>query len=725
MTAIASLLSTTAVPLPGAPAPAGGTPLAPFPLLVAPVIDTAAVSGRQALAATGNALPVTQGDDALAWLGVGVEGDAASVAGALASDAAGAGPNTVMGEARVMVASALHQPASIMPPGERMAGLPARRPSMPVTVATPIGDVADPQGKALPSTDHTDVKDDAAAELASSADSLIAVPVPAVPLSMTPRLAAVGAPHAHAGDQQQAIGAAPVAVRSTDPATARQTPPHSGPVTTGVAPAPSPLAPVASPGGGNDVRTPASVAQDVAGETAPVLVAEQPEQHGAAVERFATPARFQAEPAISAPAVRPSLSGNSEVNTPARVNNSVRVPESIGSAPIGGLAMFPPGNVATASSKNATSVESAAEPVTFSRRTRTIAPATLGTGAALPLVVDTVHPVASAEPAKGVSLTTVAGSTPTPLAVAVPQGGTRVGQPLAQAVAGDVFPPATTPSAAPQPAITTEAAIPAPTIPVAPNGAAAPPTQPPRVDQVAPSGATGVAVGFDRPVASERASTPITVPLAPVQRTAASDGSAAPVPSSARAAQVFAAAIHRALGEQDARRPTDPAPTLAAPAPALVAGVGAAGSAHAGTLDMRHGSWPAVMIERIASLRDMAAENDTKLRLSPDMLGTIDVSLKRDGDAVQVQISAEQAQTRQMLAEAQPRLAELADARGVKLHLSGAPGGSAEQQAGSGPGQHAGGDAPRQQAAPASPFSTRPRSAASRGDADAHDERIA
>ncbi|WP_298809761.1 flagellar hook-length control protein FliK [uncultured Sphingomonas sp.] len=724
MTAIASLLSTTAVPLPGAPAPASGTPLAPFPMLVAPVVDTAAATGRQALAATGNALPVTQGDDALAWLGVGVEGDAASVAGALVSDAAGAGPNTVMGEGPVMVASASHQPASIMPPGERMAGLPGRRPSMPVTVATPIGANADPQNEALPSTDHADVKDDAA-EPAPSAESLVAVPLPAVLPSVTPRLTAVGAPRPRDGDQQQAIGASPVMVRAADPATVRQTPPHSGPVPTGAAAAPSPLAPVASPELGSGVRTPVPAAQDVAGETTPVLVAEQPEQHGAAVERFATPARFQAEPAISAPAVRPGGTGNSEVNAPARVNSSVRVPEFVRSAPVDGVAMFPSENVATASSGRADTAQPAPESGTFSRRTRTIAPATLGTGAALPLVVDTLHPAAPAEPAKGVSVTTVAGSTPTPLAVAVPQGGTRVGQPLAHAVAGDVFPPATTPSAAPQPAITAEAAITAPIIPAASNGTAASPTQPPRVEQAPPSGAMATPVGFDRPVVSEKPSTPITVPLAPVPRTAASDGSAAPVASSARAAQVFAAAIHRALGEQDARRPTDPAPTLAAPAPALVAGVGAAGSAHAGTLDMRHGSWPAVMIERIASLRDMAAENDTKLRLSPDMLGTIDVSLKRDGDAVQVQISAEQAQTRQMLAEAQPRLAELADARGVKLHLSGAPGGSAEQQAGSGPGQHAGGDAPRQQAAPASPFSTRPRSAAPRGDADAHDERIA
>lgn len=183
--------------------------------------------------------------------------------------------------------------------------------------------------------------------------------------------------------------------------------------------------------------------------------------------------------------------------------------------------------------------------------------------------------------------------------------------------------------------------------------------------------------------------------------------------AAAPAALVFADAIHHALGERDSRGVTDPAAALAPVAPALP-GVAATGAAQ-GALDMRHEHWPAAMIERIVTLRDMAAENDTRLRLSPDMLGTIDVSLRRDGDQVQVQISAEQAQTRQMLAEAQPRLAELADARGVKLQLTGAPGGGAG---------HAGsGDAPRQQPAPA-PFSTRPRSVA-QGDDAAHDERIA
>jgi hypothetical protein len=182
--------------------------------------------------------------------------------------------------------------------------------------------------------------------------------------------------------------------------------------------------------------------------------------------------------------------------------------------------------------------------------------------------------------------------------------------------------------------------------------------------------------------------------------------------TAAPAALVFADAIHHALGERDSRATTEPAAALTPVAPALP-GVAATGAAQ-GALDLRHEHWPAAMIERIASLRDMAAENDTRLRLSPDMLGTIDVSLRRDGDQVQVQITAEQAQTRQLLADAQPRLAELADARGVKLHLTGGQAGGGGQP---------GGDAPRHHAAPAT--NPRPRNAHGHAAADDTDQRIA
>jgi hypothetical protein len=195
----------------------------------------------------------------------------------------------------------------------------------------------------------------------------------------------------------------------------------------------------------------------------------------------------------------------------------------------------------------------------------------------------------------------------------------------------------------------------------------------------------------------------------------------ATAPAAAPAGRVFAEAIHRALGDRDPQQSADAVP-LAAPAPvSLAGGVVATGAAQQGALDMRHEHWPQAMIERIATLRDMAAENDTRLRLSPDMLGAIDVSLKRDGDAVQVQITAEHAQTRQLLADAQPRLTELAEARGVKLQLAGGQGGAGSQAGGHG-NQSGGGDAPRHH--PSTPAPTR-RQTAARDDARSTDQRIA
>jgi Meckel syndrome type 1 protein len=158
--------------------------------------------------------------------------------------------------------------------------------------------------------------------------------------------------------------------------------------------------------------------------------------------------------------------------------------------------------------------------------------------------------------------------------------------------------------------------------------------------------------------------------------------------------------------------PSPPAPARAAPAPqpaqpaAVVLGVafgGAAagqrpfgsdrpspreqalqaltalgGSAHAapiaaiahaqhGALDMQRQDWPQAMIDRIEALRDAADATSTRITLAPDALGKVDLSIRHDGDAVHVHFSADAAQTRAILADAQPKLAELAQQRGFRL----------------------------------------------------------
>lgn len=149
----------------------------------------------------------------------------------------------------------------------------------------------------------------------------------------------------------------------------------------------------------------------------------------------------------------------------------------------------------------------------------------------------------------------------------------------------------------------------------------------------------------------------------------------------APAAQVFAAAIQQVVGEE--RRPSAAEQAIAAIAPTtdLAAhAVTAAESSRHAALDMARDTWPAKMIERIEMLRDAANANDTGIRLVPDRLGTIDVSLRRDGDTVAVHFQAQHAETRQLIAEAQPRLADMAEARGLRLSTQTSDGGSHPQQ---------------------------------------------
>ena len=131
------------------------------------------------------------------------------------------------------------------------------------------------------------------------------------------------------------------------------------------------------------------------------------------------------------------------------------------------------------------------------------------------------------------------------------------------------------------------------------------------------------------------------------------------------ALQAFGVAMRQAL--RDERRPVRDeaqpvaATPLAAPAPALPE------FATPTPLDTRDARWPHAMAARIEQLRDQADAADTRIRLVPDALGTIDVRLQREGDAVHVHFAAREADTRALLADAQPRLAEAAEARGLKL----------------------------------------------------------
>lgn len=175
---------------------------------------------------------------------------------------------------------------------------------------------------------------------------------------------------------------------------------------------------------------------------------------------------------------------------------------------------------------------------------------------------------------------------------------------------------------------------------------------------------------------------------------------------SGSAGQVFAADLRRTA------RDTRTIPGEALAPPLEIARPDAATAPAAAPLDLRQDRWPSAMVERIERLRDAVDAVDTRIRLIPDALGAIDVAVKRDGDTVHVHFTAEQAATRALLQDAAPRLAEAAEARGLKL------GQTAVGDGGSQPN----GRQPQSQADPA-PVPARPRSASA--DEDATDTRIA
>lgn len=227
-----------------------------------------------------------------------------------------------------------------------------------------------------------------------------------------------------------------------------------------------------------------------------------------------------------------------------------------------------------------------------------------------------------------------------------------------------------------------------------------------RQQTVAPSqtmaGAMGSATAADS-AASVQASSQPAAPAAPTPPPPP------PISTGAQpAAIVFGAAIASAFAQDqrsavsDRPSPQDQALQVLASAVGSTHSLGAvpaAASAQQSALDMRRDDWPQAMIDRIEALRDAANANDTRIRLVPDALGKVDVAIRHDGDAVHVQFNAEVPATRTLIAEAQPKLAEIAQARGIKLHQTSVDAGDA------GSGQH------RRGAAPQSSQSIRPASA--------------
>lgn len=307
------------------------------------------------------------------------------------------------------------------------------------------------------------------------------------------------------------------------------------------------------------------------------------------------------------------------------------------------------------------------------------------------------------------ALTDAAPASPTVAANAVPAQATAAVPPPAVPASRDPAPLAAAATTSPADA----ARLTAPSIviqsidaPQASSPASA--SQPVTAD--APTGRTEP-TRWSTPAATAVSIAPVALQPAPVQ-----PGTVA------SAAQVFGAAM-QAFTQEDrpvATAPTDPvvAAMAALAAPATVAPIADAKQA---PLDMRQDAWPETMIARIEVLRDMANATDTRMRLIPDALGAIDVSVKRDGDTVHVHFAAEQAATRTLLQDAQPRLTELAESRGLKLAQTQVAGSGVDSGVASGGGQQQRHAATPQPATPAAP----PRARATPAETDSTDTRLA
>lgn len=220
----------------------------------------------------------------------------------------------------------------------------------------------------------------------------------------------------------------------------------------------------------------------------------------------------------------------------------------------------------------------------------------------------------------------------------------------------------------------------------------------------------------------ERTPGPIRIELPPAQETAhrVQTTTLAAIQPRAEAVHAAAAAIAPAAIEAPSPRRQGRGETtissLAAPAAthaSTAQAVPVTADAQQPALDLRSRDGMQAMVDRIEALRDTPNARETSIRLSPDALGSVSISIRQEGDRVHVHFTADNATARAALAEAQPRLAELAESRGLRLGQTTVDGGTAG---------HGG---QRQDAAPQSIFTPAPASAPGGEPATGADDRVA
>lgn len=249
--------------------------------------------------------------------------------------------------------------------------------------------------------------------------------------------------------------------------------------------------------------------------------------------------------------------------------------------------------------------------------------------------------------------------------------------------------------------------------------------QPPRELRQAAAEAPVVRINADKPAPQQKLSIADVTP-APLQPAP----SAAVPPSPSVADQIFAAFDRPVARPAAAGTSSDPQvdlSTLAAPATGAqtATAVAATGQGQDATLDMRHQEWTSKMIDRIETLQGAGPARETRLSLMPEALGKVDIAIRQDDSgSIHVQFNTDTQSARQLIADAQPKLAEIAQERGIRLgstsvesNATGTGAGNANPQMNQGQRQ----DAAPNRHQPAAPPSARREAQTSTQD----DERIA
>jgi len=329
------------------------------------------------------------------------------------------------------------------------------------------------------------------------------------------------------------------------------------------------------------------------------------------------------------------------------------------------------------------------------------------------------------------------------------KGKAEATTPRPVATTAPTMPPATQPDARPQPTArdgdvqrqpvaTPEAPVETstarfgttPAIPSdTPAGTALQPplAQPPRELRKAAVEAPVVRIALDRPAPSQKLSIADVTPAQPQPATPAS-----PVSPSV-ADQVFAAFDRPQARAANTGAPSDQQidlSTLAAPTTGTqtASAIAATGQGQDAALDMGHQEWTSKMIDKIETLQGAGSARETRLSLMPEALGKIDIAIRQDDSGnIHVQFNTDTQSARQLIADAQPKLAEIAQERGIRLGSTSVESNAAGTNGGTGAGTGSQmNQGQRQDAAPNRHQPSAPPSARREAQTSTHDdERVA